>query len=46
MSRACNTNWGEEYRIFVGKEKRPLKNHRCRREDNIKIDLKRNRMGW
>jgi hypothetical protein len=36
-------NW-----VFVGKPggKRPLGIPRCRWEDNAKIDLKRNRMGW
>jgi hypothetical protein len=28
------------------KEKRPLGRPRCRWVDNIKIDLKRDRMGW
>jgi hypothetical protein len=37
------------YRILLGKpeEKRPLERPRCRRVDNIKMDLrKRERMGW
>jgi hypothetical protein len=36
------------YRILVGKPegKRPLGRPRHRWEDNIKIDLKRDRMGW
>jgi hypothetical protein len=42
---------GEErnaYRILVGKpeEKRPEGRPRCRWMDNIKIDLKRDRMRW
>jgi hypothetical protein len=37
----------EAYRILVGKPegKRPLGRPICRWMDNIKIDLKRNRMG-
>jgi hypothetical protein len=36
------------YRILVGKPegKRPLGRPRCRWVDNIKMDLKRDRMGW
>jgi hypothetical protein len=36
------------YRILVGKPdgKRPLGRPRRRREDNIKMDLKRDRMEW
>jgi hypothetical protein len=36
------------YRILVGKaeRKRPLGRPRCRWVDNIKMDLKRDRMGW
>jgi hypothetical protein len=36
------------YRILVGRPegKRPLEIHRYRWEDNIKMDLKRDRMGW
>jgi hypothetical protein len=36
------------YRIFVGmpEGKRPLGRPRCRWVDNIKMDLKRDRMGW
>jgi hypothetical protein len=36
------------YRILVGKPegKRPLGRLRRRSVDNIKIDLKRDRMGW
>jgi hypothetical protein len=50
MDRACSTN-GEKrnpYRILVEKPdgKRPLGRPRHRSVDNIKIDLKRDRMGW
>jgi hypothetical protein len=50
MDRACRTN-GEKrnaYRILVGKPegKRPLGRPRRRWVDNIKMDLKRDRMGW
>jgi hypothetical protein len=50
MGGACSTN-GEKrnaYRILVGKPegKRPLGKPRRRWEDNIKMDLKRDRMGW
>jgi hypothetical protein len=50
MGRACSTN-GETrnaYRILVGKPegKRPLGRPRRRWVGNIKIDLKRDRMGW
>jgi hypothetical protein len=40
-------NWNA-YRIMVGKSegKRPLGRPRCRRVDNINMDLKRDRMGW
>jgi hypothetical protein len=36
------------YRIVVGKPegKTPLGRPRCRRVDNIKMDLKRDGMGW
>jgi hypothetical protein len=36
------------YRVLVGKpeEKRPLRRLRRRWVDNIKIDVKRDRMGW
>jgi hypothetical protein len=36
------------YRILVGKPegRRPLGRPRCRWADNIKMDLKRDRMGW
>jgi hypothetical protein len=36
------------YRILEGKPKgkRPLGISRCRWVDNIKMDLKRDRMGW
>jgi hypothetical protein len=39
---------GNAYRILVGKPKgkRPLERPRHRREDNIKVDIKRDRMGW
>jgi hypothetical protein len=38
----------EAYRILVGKPegKRPLGRRRRRWEDNIKMDHKRDRMGW
>jgi hypothetical protein len=44
MSRACSTN-GEKrnvYIILVGKQEgmRPLGRPRCRREDNIRMDLR------
>jgi hypothetical protein len=50
MGRACNTN-GEKrnaYRILVGEAERtrPIGRPRSRWVDNIKIDLKRVRMGW
>jgi hypothetical protein len=50
MVRACSTN-GEKrnaYRILVGmaEGKRPLGRPRHRWVGNIKIDLKRKRMGW
>jgi hypothetical protein len=39
---------GEEECILVGKPegKRPLVRPRCRRVDNIKMDRRRDRMGW
>jgi hypothetical protein len=50
MGRACGTNGGKRnaYRILVGKPegKRPLGRPRRRWVDNIKMDLKRDRMGW
>jgi hypothetical protein len=50
MGRACSTN-GEKRnacRIMVGNPegKRPLGRPRCKWMDDIKIDLKRDRMGW
>jgi hypothetical protein len=50
MGRACSTK-GEKrnaYRILVGKleGKRPLGRPKRRWVDNIKIDLKSDRMGW
>jgi hypothetical protein len=50
MGRACSTN-GEKinaYRKLVGKPegKRPLGRPRRRWVDNIKMDLKRDRMIW
>jgi hypothetical protein len=50
MGRACSTN-GETrnvYKILVGKPegKRSLGRPRGRCADNIKMDLKRDRMGW
>jgi hypothetical protein len=49
MKRACSTN-GENriaYRILVGKleGKRPLGSPRCRRVDNIKMDLREKGQG-
>jgi hypothetical protein len=48
MGRACGTREGEgnAYRILVGKPegKRPLGTPRRRWEDNIRINLKRDRM--
>jgi hypothetical protein len=42
--------WEERnaYKILVGKPegKRPLGRHRCRWEDNTKMDLKRDGLGW
>jgi hypothetical protein len=53
MGRACSTNWENwnAYRILVGKldGKRPVGRPRCRRVDNIKMDLREIRwgvMGW
>jgi hypothetical protein len=44
MGRACSTNREKRnpYRILAGEpgEKRPLGRPRCRRVDNIKIDLR------
>jgi hypothetical protein len=50
MGRACSTN-GEmrnAYRILVEKPegRRPLRRPRRRWVDNIKINLKRDRVGW
>jgi hypothetical protein len=49
MGRACSTNGEEmnEYRILVGNPegKRPLGRPRRRWEDNIRMGLKRDRMG-
>jgi hypothetical protein len=50
MGRACNTN-GETrntYRILMGEPegKRSLERPRRRWVNNIKMDLKRDRMGW
>jgi hypothetical protein len=50
MGIACSTN-GEKrnaYRIFVvnPEGKRPLGRPRRRWADNIKIEVKRDRMGW
>jgi hypothetical protein len=48
MGRACSTNGTKRnaYRILVGKPegRRPLGRPRCRRVDNIKIDLRE--IGW
>jgi hypothetical protein len=50
MGGACSTYRGEErrgvYRVLVWKPegKRPLVRPKCRREDNIKIDLQE--VGW
>jgi hypothetical protein len=50
MGRAYSTNWERrnEYKILVGKPegKRPLRRPRRRLVDNIKMDLKKDRMGW
>jgi hypothetical protein len=50
VGRACSINAekGNAYRIVVGmpEGKRPLGRPRRRWVDNIKIDLKRDRMGW
>jgi hypothetical protein len=48
MGRACITNGGEVYRILMGEPegKRPLGRPRRRRVDNIKMDVKRDRMWW
>jgi hypothetical protein len=50
MSRACSTNGDRRnaYRILVGKPegKRPLGTPRSRWVDNIKMDLKRDKMRW
>jgi hypothetical protein len=50
MDRACSTNGakGNAYRILVGKPegKGTLVRQRRRLVDNIKMDLKRDRMGW
>jgi hypothetical protein len=50
MGWACSTNGGDAecYRILVGKpeRKRPLGRPTRRWVDNIKINLKRGRMGW
>jgi hypothetical protein len=49
MGSECSTNWEKRnaYRILVGKPegKRPLGKQRRRWVDNIKIDLKKDRMG-
>jgi hypothetical protein len=50
MGRACSKHEREDEYIWVlvGKPegKRPLGKPRLRWEDNIKIDLRVNRMGW
>jgi hypothetical protein len=45
---ACMGKKRNAYRILVGKPegKRPLARPRCRWVDNIKMDLKRDWMGW
>jgi len=50
MGWACST-YGEGivvYRILVGKpeRKRPLGRHRCRWEDNIKMDIQERGGAW
>jgi hypothetical protein len=48
MGGACSAHSGDElvYKMLVGKPdgKRPLRRHRCRWENNIKMDLKV--IGW
>jgi hypothetical protein len=50
MGRVCSTNGAKRNacRISVGKpvRKRPLGRPRRRWVDNIKMDFKRDRMGW
>jgi hypothetical protein len=50
MGRARSTNLDTRnaYKVLVGKpeRKRILGRQRCRSVDNIKTDLKRDRMGW
>jgi hypothetical protein len=51
MGRECEHIWGEKrnaYGILVGKPKgkRPLGRSRHRWVDNIKMNLKRDGMGW
>jgi hypothetical protein len=50
MGRACSTNGAKRnaYRILVGipEGKRPLGRPRRRWVNNVKMDLKRDRMGW
>jgi hypothetical protein len=50
VGRACSTNWEKRnaYRILVGtpEGKRPLGRPRRKWVNNIKMYLKRDRMGW
>jgi hypothetical protein len=50
MVRACSTNLEKRtaYGTFVGKQigKRPLGRQICKWLNNIKMDVKRDRMGW
>jgi hypothetical protein len=45
---ACMGKKRNVYEILMGKPegKRPLQRPRCRLEDNVKIELRENRLGW